>query len=110
MFKKNAIAACPTCDYKPESEYEVARSLILSKNFTVGELVIGRSLNELRAIAEEIRGGRPYYFDPNEQQLVVEAYRTHVEIKSKRLTLNFVKWLGPLLLILGLLAVLLWSR
>lgn len=107
-FKKNATATCPSCHYTPESEYEVARSLILSKNSTLGEAVIGRDLDELTAIAKEIADGRPYYFDAEEQQHAVEAYRAHLATYTKQRSLRFLRWLIPLLLIIGLVVALVW--
>jgi hypothetical protein len=108
--KQEALAACAACDYTPESEYEVARALILSKRFAVGDVSIGRPDSELEAIGEQIRGGRPYYFDPEEQRVVIEAYRSVAQAKSSRRTSRFLKWLVPVLLILGLLVALLWPR
>ena len=107
-FKKNATVTCSSCHYTPESEYEVARSLILSKKSTIGEAVVGRDMDELKTIAKEIADGRPYYFDGEEQQQVAEAYRAHLATQPKRPSLGFLRWLVPLLLILGLLAALLW--
>ena len=110
-FKKAAVESCPECGYEPESEYEVARALILSKAFPAGKRIIGRSVDELRAIGEQIRGGRPYYFDAQEQQDVVKAYRDYTNTKSGRNVSVFLKWLLPLLLILILAAAsLLWFR
>ena len=107
-FKKDATATCPSCHYTPESEYEVARSLILSKNATLGETEIGRDVDELKTIAKEIADGRPYYFDAEEQQQVVEAYRAHLATNTKQRSLGFLRWLIPLLLILGLVVALVW--
>ena len=110
-FKKAAVESCPECGYEPESEYEVARALILSKQFPVGNRIIGRSVDELRAIGEQIRAGRPYYFDAQEQQIVAEAYRDYTNAKSGWHASVFLRWLIPLLLILILAAVsLLWYR
>ncbi len=107
-FKKRVTATCAACHYTPESEYEIARSLILSENCTLGETVIGRDIDELKAIAKDIVGGRPYYFDAEEQQQVAEAYRTHLATNSNQRSFAFLKWLVPLLLMLGLVAALLW--
>ena len=102
------MESCPECGYEPESEYEVARALILSKAFPAGKRIIGRSVDELRAIGEQIRRGQPYYFDSQEQQDVVEAYRDYTDARHASV---FLKWLIPLLLILILAAVsLLWFR
>ncbi len=107
-FKRNATATCSSCHYTPESEYQVARSLILSKNATLGETEIGRDMDELKTIAKEIADGRPYYFDAEEQQQVVEAYRVHLATHTKQRSLGFLRWLIPLLLILGLVVALVW--
>ena len=108
-FKKHATTTCSACHYTPESEYQVARSLILSKNSTLGETVIGRDMDELKAIAKDIADGRPYYFDAEEQQQVVEAYRAHLATNNTtQRSLGFLRWLIPLLLILGLVAALVW--
>jgi hypothetical protein len=109
-FKSDALMTCPECDYQPASEYEVARSLILSQAFTVGEVAIGRAAEDLEKISADIRGGRPYLFDAEEQRRVVEHCREYEEAKAKRPTLGFLKWLVPLLLLVGLVAALLWSR
>jgi len=107
-FKKNAPATCSSCHYTPESQYEVARSLILSKSTTLGEIVIGRDMAELKTIAKDIAGGRPYYFDAEEQRQVVEACQAYSATQTKQPSLRFLRWLIPLLLILGLVVALVW--
>ncbi len=109
-FKNDALVTCPECGYQPESEYEVARSLILSQKFSVGQTTIGRTADELQKVADDIRSGRPYYFDAEEQRRVAELYREYEAAQSKRPALGFLKWLVPLLLIGGLLLALLWPR
>jgi uncharacterized Zn finger protein (UPF0148 family) len=109
-FKNDALVSCPECGYQPESEYEVARSLILSQKFSVGQTAIGRTADELQKVSDDIRGGRPYYFDPEEQRRVVDQYREYEAARSKRPALGFLKWLLPLLVLAGLIVVLLWSR
>lgn len=103
-FKKAVAASCPECGYAPESEYELVRALILSKQFFAGNRVIGRPVDELRTIGEQIRSGRPYYFDAQEQQIVAETYREYTASKPSRHRFAFSKWL-LLLLILVLAAV-----
>jgi RNA polymerase subunit RPABC4/transcription elongation factor Spt4 len=107
-FKKDATATCPSCHYTPESEYQIARSLILSENSPIGDAIVGRDRGELKAIAKDIADGRPYYFDAEEQQQVVEAYRAHLTTNTKQRSLGFLRWLIPLLLIFGLVAALVW--
>ena len=109
-LKKAAVERCAQCGYEPESEYEVARALILSKQFPAGRQTIGRPVDELRTIAEQIRSGRPYYFDSQEQQRVVEAYRDYNDARAGRHAFAFLKWLIPLLLIMIFAAAWLWFR
>ncbi len=109
-LKKSAQVACPECGLEPKSDYEVARALILSRKFAAGETVVGRTSDELRAIAQGIRAGRPYRFDPEEQQRVIEQYRYLAGAASRRPALAFIKWIIPLALVLGLLIALLWPR
>lgn len=109
-FKNDAFVRCRECDYQPASEYEVARSLILSQAFTVGKVTIGRAAEELEKISADIRGGRPYLFDAEEQRRVVEQYREYGGAKAKRSALGFLKWLVPLLLIIGVIVALLWTK
>ena len=103
-FKNDALIACPECDYQPASEYEVARSLILSQTHT------GRKAEDLEKISADIRGGRPYLFDAEEQRRVAEHYREHEAAEAKRSKLGFLKWLVPLLLLTGLIVTALWSK
>jgi hypothetical protein len=82
--------------------------LILSKKSTIGETVVGREMDELKTIAKEIADGRPYYFDGEEQQQVAEAYDAHLATHTNQRSLGFLRWLIPLLLILGLVVALVW--
>lgn len=107
-FKGDALVSCPECNYQPASDYEVARSVILSQAFTVDKVTIGRTAEELEKISAEIRGGRPYYFDAEEQRRVAEHYREYGAVRPKS-TLGFLKWLVPLLLLAGLVVAVLWS-
>lgn len=109
-FKRDALASCRECGYQPASEYEVARSLILSQTHAIGEVAIGRKAEDLKKISADIRGGRPYLFDAEEQRRVVEHYREYEAAKEKHPTFGFLKWLVPLLLLTGLVLAALWSR
>lgn len=109
-FKKSAQTACPACGFEPKSEYEMARALILSQKFTADETTIGQTSDELRTIAADIRAGRPYRFDPQEQQRVVDYCRAGAFVPSGRSRPGFLRWLVPVMLILGLLIFLFWSK
>jgi hypothetical protein len=74
-FKRRALARCKHCGYLPDTDYEIARAVILSRQVRAGEAVMGRSLPELERISTQIRSGRPYLFDPNEEQTALYAHR-----------------------------------
>ena len=79
-FKKDAFATCKQCDLTPKNDFEAARALILSERTLYGNVEIGKSIDELRTIAESIRNGRPYPIDGDEQSRVVREY--HAYLKS----------------------------
>ena len=74
-FKRRALVRCKHCGYLPDTDYEIARALILSRQVQAGEAIVGRSPPELERIAAQIQGGRPYLFDPNEEQTALYAHR-----------------------------------
>ena len=78
-FKKDAFSTCKQCDLTPKSDFEAARALILSEETKYGDVVIGRSAEELQSISESIRAGRPYPIDGDEQTQVVRAYYAYLK-------------------------------
>lgn len=78
-FKKDAFATCKECDLTPKTDFEAARALILSVKTSYGDTEIGKSLDELKVISEQIRAGRPYAIDGDEQTRVVRAYYSHLK-------------------------------
>ena len=75
QFKRRALERCKHCGYLPGTDYEIARAVILSRQVQAGAASVGLTLPELERIAAQIRGGRPYLFDPNEEQTALSAQR-----------------------------------
>ncbi len=105
-FKHRPLVRCTGCGYHPGSDYEMARALILTETGHAGEAIAGRSRPELKRIAAEIRSGRPYLFDPNEEQVVLYAHRHLQEIARKKRIRNRALGIGAALLIAGILYLL----
>ena len=78
-FKKDAFAICKQCGLSPKNDFEAARALILSEKTLYGNVEIGKSVEELKAIAEAIRNGRPYPIDGDEQTRVVREYYAYLK-------------------------------
>ena len=78
-FKKNAFAICKQCGLSPKNDFEAARALILSEKTLYGNVEIGKSVEELKTIAEAIRNGRPYPIDGDEQTRVVREYYAYLK-------------------------------
>ena len=78
-FKKDAFSTCKKCDLTPETDFEAARALILSEETLYGDVVIGKSAEELKSISESIRAGKPYPIDGDEQKRVVRAYYEYLK-------------------------------
>jgi hypothetical protein len=106
-FKRRALIRCKRCGYLPSSDYEIARAVILSRQMQAGATVIGRSPSELKRIAAEIRGGRPYLFDPDEEQIALYAYR-HAHDAAGKIRRNIVVAISiaVLILVIAILALL----
>lgn len=76
-FKKDAFASCKACSWTPKTDFEAARSLILSLEADYAGQSIGKPVEELKSISEAIRSGRPYAIDGEEQNRVVRAYYSY---------------------------------
>ncbi|WP_455221966.1 hypothetical protein [Kaarinaea lacus] len=109
-FKKDAFATCPECGLAPKTDYEAARALILSEQTLYGDSEIGRSMEELEAISQSIKSGRPYPIDGEEQKAVVRAYWNHLQSlpEKKPLIRRFIKWGALLLVVFSAIALFAW--
>ena len=85
-MKKQVFAKCPSCDYRPQRDYEIARALILSETFTINDDVqLGRDFDQLETISEAIKRGRPYPYEHDEQQQVLYEYRRYLRNNSGKM-------------------------
>ena len=105
--KRYAPNACSTCGFKPVAAFDLAKSFILSKQFDVGEVIVGRSVKELSQISTQISHGLPYNFDPAEISRVQESVFAFKVITPGKLAADLLKWAGPPLLILAIVFALL---
>lgn len=83
-YKRDPMTRCKGCGFEPSSDYELGRALILSRQFNFHGKMLGRSPDDLKRIAADIRRGRPYLFDNNEQEVAVRAYQDLRETARKR--------------------------
>ena len=91
--KKRPLVSCGACGFFPETEYQMGRALILSRAQTVGGVSVGRDAQALKDLSAQIQGGRPYHFDPQEEQRAVEAYRAlRAENDRKRARRRAAAW------------------
>jgi len=107
-FKRRALARCKHCGYLPGTDYEIARAVILSRQVQAGAAIIGRSAPELQRIAAQIRSGRPYLFDPNEEQTALYAHRHLQDLAAGRRRRRVAIALGAGALALGVIAYVVW--
>ena len=105
--KKQARAKCASCSFTPLSNTDLAKSFIVSKTFDVGERAIGRSSENLARIANAIEAGSPYQFSEAEVASVASHVATSKAITARRLAIDLVKWLGPPILVAGIVYALL---
>ncbi len=66
---------CDACGFEPKTDRELAKSAILSEGILIGawqtgEVELPRDEDELTAIAEEIKRGKPYRFSEEAIQFV----------------------------------------
>ena len=73
----------------------MARSLILSPSFDVGEAVIGLPEQELALVAGEIQAGTPYRFDAKEVARVTALHGSARSTTTFQLVMDILRWLLP---------------
>jgi hypothetical protein len=106
-YKRRPWLRCGHCGREPESDYELARALILSLNTGATATAVGRSAADLKRIGAEVRSGRPYLFDAAEEQKALGAVQELKEIARKKRRRNHAIRIGVVLVIL-LLAFIFW--
>ena len=73
--KKNPLLQCQSCQFKPETEYQIARALVFSQKSNIGGMEVGRDAEALKSLSAQISAGRPHEFDPGEVERAVTAWR-----------------------------------
>jgi hypothetical protein len=110
MKKRRPIDECRQCHFKPQSDEEKARSLILSTAYDIDGEYRGKTSEELEAIADAIAAGEPYRFDPDEVNAVIAYAKQVMAIPARRLIVDGLKWLVPPAAILAIAYLLLMRR
>ncbi|MGD8566731.1 MAG: hypothetical protein PVJ39_01410 [Gammaproteobacteria bacterium] len=114
-FKNSAFSRCKQCEFQPETDYEAARSLILSETRVIGDIEVGHTPEELQDIAAAIRRGRPFPIDGELQKQVVRAYYKHLKANppSKWPLRRVLKWAAVVIINVAMAAVIIgwfWIR
>jgi hypothetical protein len=101
-FKQAALIKCESCGFVPSSPEDHARSLMLSRQFDVGEDVVGLQPQELQAVSARIQGGHSYQFDPEVLARVMGLHNAARAVSPRRLVVDLVRWLWlPIILLAG---------
>lgn len=101
-FKRRALDTCATCGFAPSADDDIAKSMILSSAFDVGENTYGLADPDLEKAAALISDGRPYPFRADEIAQLAREYRAFTQTTRSTLIWSLVRWLGPPFLVLGL--------
>lgn len=98
--KPHSNSKCPKCGFKPKTDSELAKSLILSLEYEIEDEDRSKSWDELKKIGLSIQQGRPYEFDEKEVEEVIAYAHKVLSIPSRVLFVDFLRWFGPVILIL----------
>jgi hypothetical protein len=104
------IDKCAKCGFKPQSDEEKAKSLMLSTAYEINGEYRGKTTEELKAIAADIQMGRQYEFDAGEVQSVIAYAQQVMAIPARRLIIDGLKWIGPPVAILVIVYLLLFMK
>jgi predicted ATP-dependent serine protease len=108
--KKRPIDRCSTCGFKPRSDEDKAKSLILSTAYEVNGEYRGKTVEEFKKIAADIRAGRHYKFNENEVSAVIAYAHQVMAIPASRLIIDGVKWIALPVIILAAVYLLLFTK
>ena len=92
--------ACSSCEFKPESDVDLAKSRILSErnSFTLknGDVFeAGRSASQLESIAQDIRLGRGYDFPDEEVSAVIDLHRSYASTGNRAILRTLTRLFLP---------------
>lgn len=108
--KKRPIDKCTKCGFKPKSDEEKAKSLMLSTAYEINGEYRGKTMEELKAIAAEIQEKGQHEFDANEVQALIAYAHQVMAIPAWRLIIDGLKWIVPPVAILVIVFVLLLMK
>lgn len=108
--KRRPIEKCVKCGFKPESDEEKAKSLMLSTAYEINGEYRGKTMEELKAIADDIQIGGRYEFDTGEVRSVITYAQKVMAIPARRLIIDGLKWIGPPIAILVIAYLLLFMN
>lgn len=106
-LKREPAAKCSACNFRPQSDVERAKSLILSTGYEIDGEFRGKTDAELKNIANEIANGQPYAFVDSEIMSVVEHARRVLDVSARRMIVDGIRWLLPPILALLIIYALL---
>jgi len=106
-IKKRPIDECTVCQFQPRSPEEKAKSVILSTYYDIDDQCLGKTPEELRAIASQVAAGE-YRFDPREVEAVARYGESVASITTRRLVIDLIKWVGPPLFLLLAFLTIIW--
>ena len=98
--KRQSNSRCPNCKFAPTSDRDLAKSLILSLSYPIGEAGDSKSWEELLEIGGLIAEGQ-YEFDEKEVDGVVREAREALNLP----VVEILKFLGPPFLLLSAMII-----
>jgi predicted ATP-dependent serine protease len=100
VAKRKPMNKCAKCGFKPQSDEEKAKSLILSIYYEINDEYRGKTMEELEAIAIEIQKGVTYEFVAEEVRSVIAYAHQVMAIPARQLIIDGLKWIVPPVVIL----------
>jgi hypothetical protein len=99
-LKEEPVELCPVCNFKPEISADIIKSILLSTQ-DVGDLMEGKSVAELRAIAPLVAAG-VYRFDEDEVRYLSRESEISLATPVSALLFDMFKWALPALIAIAL--------
>lgn len=79
--KKRSYSRCPNCSFAPKSDRDLAKSMMLSLDYQVGEQYLARSWEELLEIGVSLSKGE-YQFDEKEVEELTKDARKSMDLPA----------------------------
>ena len=108
--KSRPIDECALCGFKPQSDEEKAKSIILSTAYEINGEYRGKTAEALVDIAADLQKGTRYEFETDEVQSVIAYALQVMAIPTRRLIIDGLKWIGPPVAIFVIVFALLFMK